>query len=162
MKPSWRRNPGEIQGGGEEDPDFPEQMHGHKPRRGSKLVPLLIFAVFAVFVLKDQFPTIDDKIQSLLHPQAFKAIQACRQAALTGSNNPDFTRLLEFGRANKTQNGFFIDQLVIGELESGKGEIRKAVQCYVDSAGVIVDIQRQAVTAIPTLESSPASDDQSN
>lgn len=144
----------EIQAGGEEDPDFPEQLASHRPRqrnRAGRLLPLLIFAGFGLFVLKEQVPAVDDAFQSFVHPDAFRAIEVCREAALAGSADPDFARLLEHGRANRTRNGFFVDRLLIGELERGKGEVRRAIECHVDSAGNLVDISRHdAATAVPS------------
>ena len=143
----------EIPAGGEEDPDFPEQLADYRPQRRNRinrLLPLLIFAVFGLFMLKEQVPAVDDAFQSFIHPAAFRAIEVCREAALAGSADPDFARLLERGRAHGTRNGFFVDRVVIGELERGKGEVRRAIECHIDSAGNLVDLNRHdAATMAP-------------
>ena len=157
MKPPRRPRYGqnddlEIHAGGEEDPDFPEQMPDHgrpRRRRGSRLIPLLIFAGFGLFVLKEQVPAVNDAFQSLLRPAAFRAIEACREAALAGSPNPDFARLLRRGRASETRGGFFVDDVVVGELERGKGEVRREVECHVDRDGKGVEVTRRDAGAPP-------------
>lgn len=135
----------EIQAGGEEDPDFPEQEADFTRRRrgrGGRLLPLLIFAGFGLFILKEQVPAVNDAYLRLVDPDALRALVACREAALAGSATPDFARLLERGRAHPTRNGFFVDRLVIGELADGGGEARRAIECHVDAAGKVVDIAR--------------------
>ena len=150
MKPSWRSPDPESNNRGDEDYDYPQPDVSRTSRSGRKIVPFLIFALFALFILKEQVPAVDDKIQSLLHPHAFAAITTCREAALESGNTPDFNRLLKTGRANPTQNGFFVDRLIIGTLEKGHGEVQYSVECYVDANGAIVDIQRkQSNTSAP-------------
>ncbi len=158
-----RHDEPEIHGGGEEDPDFPEQEPGFSRRRrsrGGRLVPLLIFAGFGLFILKEQVPAVNDAYLGLVKPGALRALKACREAALTGSATPDFVRILEYGRAHPTLNGYFVDQLVIGELEKGRGEVRRAIECHVDVSGNVVDVSRhEATTAQPPAQFAGEGDD---
>ena len=135
---------------GEGDPDFPEQESNHGRRyrgRGNRVIPLLIVAGFGLFILKEEVPAVNDAFLSVIKPNAMKAIKACRAAALASSPNPDFARMLKYGRANKTGNGYFVDALMIGELEQGQGEVRRSIECHVDAAGNVVDIARHTATA---------------
>ncbi len=143
-----------VHAGGEEDPDFPEQQPGYRRKRGrsSRVIPLLIIAGFGLFILKEEVPAVNDAFLSIIKPQAMQAIRACREAAIAGSPNADFARIIRYGRASKTRNGFVVDALIIGELEQGKGEVRHSIECHVDAAGNVVDIARHPATtaALPT------------
>ncbi|HGG58996.1 MAG TPA: hypothetical protein ENK26_03645 [Gammaproteobacteria bacterium] len=108
-----------------------------------KLLPLLIFAAFALFIAREQFPAVNDGIESLLHPLAFQAVKACRERALSGAENPQFARLIRYGEANPTQAGWFVDDIVVGEMRPGEGEQRVLATCHVDDSGKVVNVFRQ-------------------
>ncbi len=134
-----------------------------KPRRRSgisKIIPLLLFGLFALFILKEQVPAVNDKYLSLVKPNEFQAIQACRKAALAKSSNPTFARLINFGEANKTQQGIFVDHILVGELAPDSGESRFTVNCHIDQSGALANVHAQpylsplaSPAAIPDFDS---------
>lgn len=126
------------------------------------MIPLLIVVGFGLFILKEEVPAVNDAFLSILKPQALASIKGCREAALASSPNPDFARMLKYGQANKTHNGFFVDGLIIGELEQGQGEVRRSIECHVDSAGNIVEIKRHAVSPAPASQTLAQDSDAAN
>ncbi len=115
---------------------------------------MLIFAAFALFIAREQFPAVDDWFESLLHPAAFEAVKQCRARALSGAENPEFARLIGPGEAKPTQAGWFVDDVVIGEMRPGRDELRVLVTCHVNAAGEVVNVFRK-----PYAASSPVASD---
>ena len=122
-----------------------------RPRRRSsrsrvlnRLIPFLMVLVFGTLILKDQVPAIGDKIDSMINPQGFAAVQTCRKAALSQSTTPDFARLIKSGKANATKKGFFVNQLVIGEMNEQGGEQRINIGCHIDQNGELIKLNRLA------------------
>ena len=117
--------------------------------RLNKLAPIIILLVIATLILRDQFHQVDDFIGSLIHPERQAAIEQCREAALRQSESPDFARIIKWGKANATKNGYLIDHLVIGEMARGEGERRVSIICHVNKLGEIVQLNRQPYLAQP-------------
>jgi hypothetical protein len=109
-----------------------------------RLIPFAMILVFGLFILKDQVPGISDKIDSIISPTSFAAVQTCRNAALKQSTTPDFARLIKTGKAHSTEKGFFIDHLVIGEMDEQGGERRVDVSCHVEQSGALIKLNRTA------------------
>jgi len=110
----------------------------------NRLIPFLMVLVFGTLILKDQVPAIGDKIDSMINPQGFAAVQTCRKAALSQSTTPDFARLIKSGKANATKKGFFVNQLVIGEMNEQGGEQRMNIGCHIDQNGALIKLNRLA------------------
>ncbi len=100
----------------------------------------MLLAAFALLIARDQFQPVDDFFQSWLRPDAFSAIQQCRQAALAKAHRPDLARLIEYGRAQPTQAGWFIDRILVGEMRPGTDEQRFRVSCHVDAEGRLANV----------------------
>ena len=126
----------------------PEEAFGKRPNRSgnrrmlNRIIPVLMLTIFALLILRDQVPAVSDKIDSLLDPAAFSAVQLCRKAALSQSHTPEFARLVRGGKANTTSKGFFVDRLVIGEMDEQGGEQQVAVSCHIDQDGELVKLGR--------------------
>jgi hypothetical protein len=135
------------------DQPYPSSRRRSSPKKIlNRLIPILILFVFAALILRDQIPGIDDKIAAFINPQGFAAIQTCRKAALNQSTTPDFARLIKRGKANPTNNGFFVDQLVLGEMHDQGGERLMEVGCHVDQNGELIKLNRAPYTANPITE----------
>lgn len=117
--------------------------------RLNKIIPVIIILIFATIILRDQFPQVDDYIQSILHPEQHAAVKKCRKTALIQSETPDFARIIKWGKANATQKGFLVDHLVIGEMAKDQGERLIAITCHIDTNGEIVMVHRQPYDAPP-------------
>ena len=117
--------------------------------RLNKFIPIIIILIFATIILRDQFPQVDDYIQSILHPEQQAAVKLCRKRALAQSETPDFARIIKWGKANATQKGFLVDHLVIGEMAEGQGERLIAITCHIDNSGELVMVHRKPYEAPP-------------
>ena len=112
-------------------------------RRPQKFIAIAIMVVAAGFILKDQIPVVDAYIDRLLQPEAWRATESCRQAVLAAVERPEFARMLERGEANTTQKGYYVDNIVIGEMGASGTETKVRFSCYVDGQGKVVNAQRQ-------------------
>lgn len=112
-------------------------------RRSKKVIPILIIALAAGFVLKEQIPAVDSSINRLLQPEAWQVTQACKQAAIAAVERPEFARILKGGEANRTQKGYYVNGVVVGEMGANGTEVRSRFSCYVDTDGNVVNAQRQ-------------------
>lgn len=112
-------------------------------RRRHQFIAIAVMVVVAALILKDQVPFVDAYIGRLLQPKSWQATESCRQAALAAITRPAFARILERGEANVTQKGYYIDNVVIGEMSDSGAEARTRFSCYVDSEGNVVNAQRQ-------------------
>ena len=117
---------------------------GHRRRRRPhKFIAIAIMVIVAGFILKDRVPAVGTYVDRLLQPDAWQATESCRQAVLAAVERPEFARILERGEANVTQKGYYVDNIVIGEMDHGGAEARVRFSCYVDGKGKVVNAQRQ-------------------
>lgn len=128
-------------------PDRTEEraVHAHRRsrRRLSKALPILIVLLAAGFIAKEQIPAVGSWITRIFQPEAWQALQACRQAAIGSLARPEFARILEGGNISSTQRGYYVDNIVLGEMGERGSEIRSRFTCYVDADGHVVNTQRQ-------------------
>ncbi len=123
-----------------------------RSRTLNRLIPFLILLIFGTLILKDNVPAVSDKIDSVINPQGFAAVQSCRKAALSQSSTPDFARLIKSGRANATKKGFFIDRLVIGEMNDQGGERLMDIGCHIDQSGELIKLSRLSYKEESTIK----------
>ncbi len=70
-------------------------------------------------------------------------MQACRQAVIGSLARPEFARILEGGNIHATQRGYYVDDIVLGEMGERGSEVRSRYTCYIDAKGNVVNTQRQ-------------------
>lgn len=116
-------------------------------------------ALFIGFVLKEQVPAVNDRIQAVLNPASFQAIKVCREAALSQSETPAFARLIRLGEAQATQNGYFVDGILLGEMDVQGGERQMAISCHVDALGDLVKAHREQRVFVPPMPESAVEDE---
>lgn len=105
-------------------------------------MPLLFAAVFG-FILLDAVPSIGNWVEGFTAPDRARARQTCATAALAAAGEPAFARLIRDGEAHPTQDGFYVEQVVVGEKGDDGGEVRYAFSCYVDAQGQVVGTDKQ-------------------
>ncbi len=126
----------------------PELGRPLRPRRVlSRVIPLLMLVLIAGLVAYQEVPQVRDFVLGQTRPEALRALILCREAALSQSASPGFARLLDHGSAHATPDGHYIDDLVVGEMQTGRGEVRVAVTCHVSASGELVQIHRRALTS---------------
>jgi len=128
-----------------EGQDYGATTHGPRQRRGNnfrKLIPLLFITAFGVLIAYQEIPAFADWWERTFFFQTWQVKNTCQQAAIEESSNPDFARVLKPGKVHRTGNGAYIDRLVLGEM--GKEGVEQKVEytCYLDSAGVVVKLNR--------------------
>ncbi len=114
-----------------------------KTRRSlTRLLPVLIFAAIGLFILKQENDTANDWFDRTFHPEQWAAIDTCRRSALTESTQPSTARVIKRGKANKTQNGYLVEALLVGEMGADGQEQRYSFSCYVDGTGKLLNTHR--------------------
>ncbi len=120
-----------------EDESLKRPQNGRR-RRARRLLPVVIFAIVAFIALRDRFPMVADWIERAIHPEQWRAHQSCLAAALDSSGVADFSRIVSRGDIDKTRNGFYVSEVVVGEMGNAGKEERFRFSCYVDAAGGVV------------------------
>ena len=110
-----------------------------------------MIGLFVAFIAKERISAVNDRIQAWISPASFQAIKVCREAALSQSDTPAFARLIRLGEATVTQKGYFIDGILLGEMDEQGGERQVAVSCYVDEKGALVKAHREEKVFIPPM-----------
>jgi len=100
---------------------------------------MVAFMAIALMIAKDEIPQVADFIDRLVDKESWQAADLCRNQALQASMNPDFARIVDGGKVDTTQNGFYVHDITIGEMSNAGGnEQLYSFSCYVSSAGDIV------------------------
>ena len=107
-------------------------------KRKNKIVVILMVSLFIVFIAKKEIPFIDDAINQLIAPKQTMAKKTCLQQAMQLGQNPDFARIVQPGQVSKTQQGFLVSKILVGEMGSNGHEIKFNVTCYTDGKGQLV------------------------
>ena len=120
-----------------------EQEH---KRRVKKIIPLLIFAVIAAFIAREEIPAFSSWIDRLLDADGWAAAEACRKDSLQATGSPGFARLLNHGKVQVTADGYFVSDVnyvILGE--DGK-EREYSFSCNVTRAGKVVSMNAGQLT----------------
>jgi len=121
-----------------------EEQHERKhKRRLQRLIPLLVFGAVAVLIAKQEIPAVDSWINRMLDADAWNAGEACRQAALSQLEQPDFARLLKVGKIEQTSGGYYIGDISYAVLHSSGEELHYRYSCNVTAAGEVVTIKEE-------------------
>lgn len=124
--------------------------------RPGRLIPPLVFIGIALLILSDAVPGVREAFDRIVHPAAHAAQLACRRAALAAAERPDFARVVRRGTVHRTQHGFYVEGILVGEMGPSGAELRYRYSCYVDAAGRIAGTERRASTAAAGEDRQPA------
>jgi len=120
------------------------------PRRNmGRFLPFLIFALFGLFILKEQVPEVNHWFQRLVAPERYAAAEACRRAALDAAEQPDYARVRDEGTVHETRNGFYVEGVDIGSMGADGAETVFRFNCYADASGKLVKTHKDATAAQP-------------
>ena len=114
-----------------------EREHSQRMKR---IIPLLIFAIIAVFIASQEIPAFANWVDRLLDAEAWTAAEACRDASKAATANPGFARLTENGSARKTDEGYFVEDVEYTVLGADGQEREYSFGCNVTRAGKVVSI----------------------
>lgn len=128
------------------DPDTrmqrsPERRHSR--RRSSKLIPLVIFLLFGLFIATQEIPQVHDWVEGFISPDKARIRRVCVQEALGASRQSDFARVIEAGDIESTSNGYLVREIVIGEMGEHGNEVQYRFTCYLDTNGRVVNSHRE-------------------
>ncbi len=107
-----------------------------------KLIPLVLLGGAAVLIAREEIPAFANWWERAFFPERWQIKHTCQQAALTQSTNPDYARILKPGKVHDTENGAYVDRLVLGEMGQDGMERKIEYTCYLDAAGILVKINR--------------------
>ena len=111
--------------------------------RFNKLLPLFIVAGFILFIASQEIPGFRHAIEKFISHERWQAAETCNNKALQLGQSPDFMRIIETGEVHKTEKGFFIEKIIVGEMAEQGGEQRFSVDCYTDAIGSLVRADRR-------------------
>ena len=128
--------------------------HGQKPKqrrsRFNKLLPFVIAAGILLFIASQEIPGFRHAVEYYVAHESWQASETCNNKALQLGVSPDFMRIIEHGDVNKTEKGFFIENIIVGEMADQGGEQRFIADCYTDSAGNLVRADRRKQETQPS------------
>ncbi len=121
------------------DHPSPAPLRPQSPRRDlGRVVPFLFIVVIAGFILNDQVPAVNHWIQRIIAPKRYAAAEACRRAALQAATQPDYARIRNQGSVHETRNGFYVQDVEVGEMGAEGAETVYRFSCYADESGKLV------------------------
>ncbi len=116
----------------------PTSQHKSTRNRKNKIIMFLMVSFFIVFIAKKEVPFIDETLNQFIAPKQTMAKKTCHQRAMELGQKPDFARIMQPGQISKTQQGFLVSQIRVGEMGSNGHEITFNVTCYTDGEGQLV------------------------
>jgi len=128
-----------------DDQKYDVPAKGPRQKRGGnmrKLIPVVLIGAFGLLIAYKEIPAFAEWWDQAFFPRIWQAQNTCQQAAIKQSNKPDYVRVLKPGKVHKTENGAYVDRLVLGEMDQDGAEQKVEYTCYLDSAGVLVKLNR--------------------
>ena len=121
----------------------PGRFRQDRRKRGpGRLIPLLIVVLVGVVIARQEIPVVAEWWEKTFDAQSWTIKQACQQAALQAAANRQFLRVIASGKVHKTSDGFYVDELMLGEMGADGSEQRVGYSCYLDNAYQLVKINR--------------------
>lgn len=126
------------------DPYMNTERAQAKRRSGfKKALPFVIIGGIALFIASNEIPGFRHAIEYYVAHDRWQAGESCVSKALQLGSSPDFVRIIEPGEVHRTEKGFFIENIIVGEMAERGGERQFTVDCYTDSGGNIVRADRR-------------------
>ena len=107
-----------------------------------QLIPFVVLAIFGVIIAQQEVPAFAQWWEKLVAPREWQAKQQCQQAALARASRPAFARVVKPGRVHRTEDGLYVERVVLGEMSDAGAEQSVEYSCYLDSAGNLVKLNR--------------------
>ncbi|HEY8555669.1 MAG TPA: hypothetical protein VIL43_14170 [Burkholderiales bacterium] len=125
----------------------PESSPGPAPRRRlrpARVIAPLVFAAIVLMILSDRVPALRDARDRLLHPDEYRAREACHKAALAAAEQPAYARIVARGAVHATQGAHYVEGVRVGQMGADGGEVTFEVSCYVDPDGSVVKTHKKS------------------
>jgi hypothetical protein len=119
----------------------PTALEAERRRRWLRhLLPILLVLGMLALIASRELPWLADWIARITAPQRWQAGESCRTAALKLATQPDYARIVAPGTVHATQRGFYVENIVVGQMGANGSEQRLSVNCYADSNGNMVSV----------------------
>lgn len=104
---------------------------------------LPFMALIALIILKQEVPQFDSWVQRLWDEEKWRAGDSCRQEAIRSATRSDFARIIDNGIVHPTEKGYFVEEIVVGEMGDSGAELKFQFSCYTQTDGSIVKTHKQ-------------------
>jgi hypothetical protein len=126
------------------DPHISAERRQARQRSGfKKVLPFVIIGGITLFIASNEIPGFRHAIDYYVSHDRWQASESCMRKALQLGSSPDFVRIIKQGDVYRTEKGFFIENIIVGEMAEQGGERQFTVDCYTDSDGNIVRADRR-------------------
>lgn len=122
-----------------------EPRRFREPRRSrglSRLIPVLIVAFVLLVIAREEIPAVSAWWEKTFNSRDWAVMQACQQAALGSLPDRQFGRVVDAGKVHRTEEGFYVDKLVLGEMGPEGAEQKIDYSCYLDNGYQVVKVNR--------------------
>ncbi len=92
------------------------RFRDQRRNRVKPLIPLIVMAVFAVIIARQEIPAVDNWWQKTFAHDAWRVKETCRKAALEDAKDRRYVRVLTTGKVHHTADGPYVDGLRIKVL----------------------------------------------
>lgn len=127
------------------DDERTKRYPGQRPERSGvakKLLPLAVLIFIAAMIARKEVPVVDEWWQRTFHNRDWTMQQNCARAALAQSAERQFSRVIDEGKLHQTEDGYYLDGLLLGEKGADGAEQRIYYSCYLDTEGQLVNVTR--------------------
>ena len=119
---------------------------GYSPKTRNRslkrAVPLFVLGFIVLLIARQEIPAVNDAWERTITPDKWLAKKTCQNAALESIKRKAFARILRSGKVNKTTDGLYIENVVIGEMSVSGIEVSVEYSCYLTSAGDLIKLNR--------------------
>ncbi len=126
------------------------------PRREAKkgarpelVFMLILMSVIGFLILKEEVPQVESWYLRIVDKDKWLAQENCRRAALAAAVQSDFARVVDNGTVHRTENGYYVEKIIIGEMGDTGSEVRFEYSCYTQRDGTFVKGQRSGAAVQP-------------
>lgn len=120
-------------------------QHGKEGKNTGRIAAVLVFGSIAVLIAKQEIPWLNSMLDRLFDKPAWLAAEQCRNMARSQTGQPDFSRLRNSGKTEKTAGGYYVSGVVMAVLNPEGGEHTYHFNCNVTPAGEVVAIHAESV-----------------
>ena len=120
-----------------ESGNYKRRRQGSRGQLG-KVIATVGFMSIALLIAKQEIPQVANWIDQIADPGAWQAAEQCRKRALQASSQPAYARIVDTGKADATQNNFFVHDILVGEMGVSGSEQLFRFSCYVSNQGEVV------------------------
>ncbi len=129
-----------------------------EPKKGIRpelLFMLALMSLIGFLILKEEVPQVESWYLRVVDKEKWLAGENCRRAAIGAAVNSDFARVVDNGTVHPTENGYYVEGVIVGEMGETGAEVRFEFSCYTHRDGSIVKSQRTNPAVAPGRTTPP-------